>query len=75
MPKVLNKIYLAAAKLVIPLIPQLKPLEGYNTCTALELRKNVMTDFIVVGGITNLKQMQAVTDKGINAVAMCRPFI
>lgn len=75
MPKVLNKIFLAAAKLVNPLIPQPKPLEGYNIPAALELRKNVKTDLIVVGGITNIKQMQDVVDKGINAVAMCRPFI
>lgn len=75
MPRILNRIVLAAAKLFNPLIPQPKPLELYNVPAALELKKAVNVDLIVVGGIADISDMQKIVDDGIAAVSMCRPFI
>lgn len=75
MPRFINKVFLAAAKLFNPLIPQPKPLELYNVPAAMELKKAVKTDLIVVGGVTDIKDMQNLINEGIAAVAMCRPFI
>lgn len=75
LPRVLNRIVLAMAKLFNPLIPQPKPLEMYNFPAAVALKQAVNTDLILVGGITSLSQMQEALNAGISAISMCRPFI
>lgn len=75
MPRFLNRFMLAAAKLFNPLIPQPKPLNLYNVPAAYALQKEVKTDLIVVGGITELSEMQKLVADGMAAVSMCRPFI
>ena len=75
MPKALNKICLAGAKLINPLLPQPKPLTMFNFPAACEIKKAVDIDLILVGGVAKLDDMQLAIDNGINAVSMCRPFI
>ncbi len=75
MPKFLKKICLVCAKLVNPLIPQPKPLKMFNYDAAMEIKKNVDIDLILVGGVTEISDMQKAVDSGISAVSMCRPFI
>lgn len=75
MPRILNRITLAAAKLFNPLIPQPKPLELYNVPAAYAIMKEVKTDVIAVGGIFDIADMKKLVADGIDAVSMCRPFI
>lgn len=75
MPRVLNRVVLAMAKLFNPLIPQPKPLKLFNVPAAYALKEHVCTDLIVVGGITDIADMQKLIADGIKAVSMCRPFI
>ena len=75
MPRVLNRVVLAMAKLFNPLIPQPKPLGLYNVPAAYALKEQVPTDLIVVGGITDIADMEKLVRDGIKAVSMCRPFI
>ncbi len=75
MPRALNRIILAAAKLFNPLIPQPKPLELYNVPAAYAIRKEVKTDIIAVGGIFDVNDMKKLIADGIAAVSMCRAFI
>lgn len=75
MPRAINRVVLALAKLFNPLIPQPKPLELYNVPAAYALKEQVKTDLIVVGGITDVADMKKLVSDGIKAVSMCRPFI
>lgn len=75
MPRLLNRIMLAAAKLFNPLIPQPKPLELFNVPAAYAIKKEVNTDLIAVGGISDINDMKKLVEDGIAAVSMCRPFI
>lgn len=75
LPRVLNRVTLALAKLVNPLIPQPKPLELFNVPAAYEIKKAVSLDLIVVGGITDVADMKKIVENGVSAVSMCRPFI
>lgn len=75
MPRVLNRVVLAMAKLFNPLIPQPKPLELYNVPAAYALKEQVSIDLIVVGGIADIADMNKLIKDGIQAVSMCRPFI
>lgn len=75
MPKFLNKMCLAGAKLINPLIPQPKPLTMFNFPAACEIRKAVDIDLILVGGVAKLQDIQLALDSGMSAVSMCRPFI
>ena len=75
MPKFFNKVFLACACAVNPLIPQPKPLENFNIPSALAIKKAVDIDVIAVGGIKRLDDMKTFVNDGIDAVSMCRPFI
>ena len=75
MPRTLNRIVLAAAKLFNPLIPQPRPLRLFNVPAAYALQKEVKTDLIVVGGISDVEEMRKLVADGMAAVSMCRPFI
>lgn len=75
MPRFLNRFMLGAAKLFNPLIPQPKPLTLYNVPAAYELKKEVTTDLIVVGGIADISDMKKLISDGMAAISMCRPFI
>ncbi len=48
----------------------------YYITECTEARKSLSIPLILVGGMRNLQEMQAVLDKGIaDAISMCRPFI
>ncbi len=75
MPKALNRLTLACASAVNPLIPQPKPLRNFNLPAALAIKRAVDLDIVCVGGIADLNDMQSALEQGVDAVSMCRPFI
>ena len=52
------------------------PLFNYNVDAAVQIKKNVGIPVIVVGGIHKLTDIEdIICNKGIDYIAMCRPFI
>jgi 2,4-dienoyl-CoA reductase-like NADH-dependent reductase (Old Yellow Enzyme family) len=52
------------------------PLFNYNVDAAVQIKKNVGIPVIVVGGIHRLTDIQdIISNKGIDYISMCRPFI
>lgn len=75
-PKALNKIGLAGAKLVAPLIKQPEPLDNFNVDSAEKIKSTVSIPIIVVGGIHRLDDMRNIIQNNkADFVSMCRPFI
>ena len=75
-PKILNKIALPAANLINPLIKQPAPLNNFNVSNAETIKKNVNIPVIVVGGISNVSDMNEIIKSGkADCISMCRPFI
>lgn len=73
LPKLAKKVIAKAAHTVVP-HPQ--PVRIYNLDAAMEIRKNINIPVIVVGGITELSQIEDIIDNDkCDFVSMCRPFI
>jgi len=60
-----------------PLVAKVRsPLYNYNVPIAEHIRRHVDIPVIAVGGIRNLQDIQSiVSEKGIDFVSLCRPFI
>lgn len=73
LPNPVKKVGIRTAKSIIP---HPKPLSLYNLHAAMEIRKNVNVPIIVVGGITDLSQIEDIIDNNkCDFVSMARPFI
>lgn len=73
LPKVAKKV---AARTIKAVFPQPQPTRMYNLDAAMEIRKNVNIPVIVVGGITELSEIEDIIDNDkCDFVSMSRPFI
>ena len=74
--KLPNVMKILAAPVLKRVIPQPKPYLRYNLDAAVAVKKAVSIPVMVVGGINNAADIDAIiADKGIDMVSMSRPFI
>lgn len=64
-------------RLIAPFLAKAgKPLHNYNVSAAEVIKRNIDIPVIVVGGIRKLSDISTIiSEKGIDCVSLCRPFI